>query len=160
MFYQLSTLQNIQIASLAAHCSELSRKRLSKVTLADLALLPHSFGGVYLFYSKKACLYIGKCSRRAFVDRIPAHFDLRESAWMNSFPKKLVKFRICPNLDDAVFYALTCDMCAFTFSSNQAAWENADSAERLFRAVLQPLFNSCRNNFNGAMTVGACLNQV
>jgi hypothetical protein len=46
--------------------------------------------GVYIFKNDKRYLYVGKCSSRSFVERIPAHFDIRNTAWFNSFLKKLI----------------------------------------------------------------------
>ncbi len=48
--------------------------------------------GVYLFFEKEdsketECLYVGKCSSRSFIERIPSHFDAREKAWFHSFLK-------------------------------------------------------------------------
>lgn len=44
----------------------------------------HSGCGVYVFKEKDAIFYVGKSSRRSFVERIPAHFDLRHGVWFNT----------------------------------------------------------------------------
>lgn len=66
---------------------------LCKLKVQDLIFDSNKFlepgNGVYIFYDKHgAPLYVGKASSRSFIERIPAHFDLRESAWFNSFLKK------------------------------------------------------------------------
>ncbi len=66
---------------------------LSTLKIQDLIFNANHFlfpgNGVYIFYDKAGVpLYVGKCSSRSFVERIPAHFDLREEAWFNSFLKE------------------------------------------------------------------------
>ena len=149
MFYQLATVRNRSVAELRTHCAILPRRRLADVTLADLALHPGSFGGIYIFYSAESeCLYIGKTSSCGFLERIAKHFDLREIAYMNHFPKKLLKKGICPDIPAAVRYALNCEFCAFTFSENQLARDHSIKAERLFRSVLVPRLNPSVDYFD------------
>lgn len=44
--------------------------------------------GVYIFKEDKKYLYVGKCSSKSFVERIPPHFDIRNTGWFNNFLKK------------------------------------------------------------------------
>ncbi|EFW39359.1 hypothetical protein HMPREF9554_00093, partial [Treponema phagedenis F0421] len=55
---------------------------------------------VLLLYPSKV-LYVGKNSARSYIERIPAHFDVRFAAWMNSFFMDYIKAKninITPNL--------------------------------------------------------------
>lgn len=47
--------------------------------------------GVYIFKDKDEIKYVGKCSSRSFVERIPAHLDVKNTCWFNSYLKRLVK---------------------------------------------------------------------
>lgn len=154
MFYQLSSIHKVPVAGLQAHCAKLRRKQLGQITLTELVTLPESFGGIYLFYSSDGeCLYVGKASRWAFSSRIPQHFDFRQDAWMNSFPKKLVKAEVCADLRSAVLCALKCEMCAFTFSSDQAAWDYAKDVETFLRSVLSPRLNTSNRHYDDTLSV-------
>ncbi|MFB9079424.1 hypothetical protein ACFFLS_06020 [Flavobacterium procerum] len=47
--------------------------------------------GVYIFKSPVRYYYVGNCVARNFVERIPAHFDIRKSGWFNSLLKAIIK---------------------------------------------------------------------
>ncbi len=70
------------------------KKKLCDITLYDLIFETKtkalkSRKGVYLFFSSNnKCLYVGKCSSRHFITRIPAHIALGDEAWMNTLLKK------------------------------------------------------------------------
>ena len=52
---------------------------------------PNLNHGIYVFKSQKGEVYVGKCTSRSFVERIAAHFDNRDNAWMNTILKKISK---------------------------------------------------------------------
>ena len=61
---------------------------LSKLTLNDLAIYPGI--GLYLFYSMRDELqYVGKCTSRSFIERVPSHFDCRKHAQFATVAKRL-----------------------------------------------------------------------
>jgi hypothetical protein len=66
-------------------------KALSDVTIGDLCSMSEYPNGLYFFFdgNPRKLQYVGKCTSRSFVERIPAHFDQREDAWFNTLPKKL-----------------------------------------------------------------------
>jgi len=72
------------------------KKRLGEITLYDLIFETKtkalkSMHGVYLFFSlQNKCKYVGKCSSRHFITRIPAHLALGDEAWMNTLLKKMM----------------------------------------------------------------------
>ena len=51
----------------------------------------YSGNGVYVFKSDSDIIYVGNCTARNFVERIPAHFDLRKGGWFNSLLKAVIK---------------------------------------------------------------------
>lgn len=69
-------------------------KSIKELTLKDFLFFPSSgefqpvTNGVYVFFRKKddkdTTVYVGKTSSRAFIERIPAHFDARGKLWFNS----------------------------------------------------------------------------
>lgn len=77
---------------------------LLNLTLSDLACIKpsnvkHSFipndnRGVYLFrcVKTKQVFYVGKCSARVFIERIPMHFDIRPAGWFNQYLKYLANY--------------------------------------------------------------------
>jgi hypothetical protein len=61
---------------------------LSELKLNDLAIYPGI--GLYLFYDQNNVLqYVGKCTSRSFLERIPAHFDCRKHAAFATISKRL-----------------------------------------------------------------------
>ena len=53
----------------------------------------HSGCGVYVFKEENAIFYVGKSSGKSFVERIPAHFDLRHGAWFNTILQYVADYR-------------------------------------------------------------------
>jgi hypothetical protein len=47
--------------------------------------------GVYIFKNFGRTYYLGNCVARNFVERIPAHFDIRPVGWFNSLLKSIIK---------------------------------------------------------------------
>lgn len=60
---------------------------LSNLTLNDLAIYPGV--GLYFFYNTKGDLiYVGKCTSRSFIERVPSHFDCRRHAQFATVAKR------------------------------------------------------------------------
>ncbi len=72
----------------------------------------HSGCGVYVFKQGKDIFYVGKSSSRSFVERIPAHFDLRHGVWFNTILRYVADHRTStdkktlPGIQAAGRYAL------------------------------------------------------
>ena len=66
---------------------------------------PNLNHGIYIFKSQKGDIYVGKCTSRSFVERISAHFDNRDGAWMNTILKKISKSNDI-TIQEAYFYFL------------------------------------------------------
>jgi hypothetical protein len=45
--------------------------------------------GVYIFRNDVRILYVGSCRAKSFVERIPAHLDINQNGWFNSFIRQL-----------------------------------------------------------------------
>jgi len=67
---------------------------LSRITIEDLAT--HNLGmpsnGLYVFYDAWGVVptvrYVGKCTSRSFLERIPAHLESRHECWFNTLTKR------------------------------------------------------------------------
>ena len=72
---------------------------LSRLTLQDLAV--HNEGlpsnGLYIFYNCTGVLptvmYVGKCTSRSFLERIPSHLESREECWFNTLTTRAIGWR-------------------------------------------------------------------
>lgn len=75
-------------------------KEARQVTLGDLALPPDACTGVYFFFEGDDLAYVGRSASRAFIERVPSHFDARAEGWFGTLLKKLAHPRQSP--DDSV----------------------------------------------------------
>ena len=66
---------------------------------------PNLNHGIYIFKNDSKEIYVGKCTSRSFVERISAHFDNRDGAWMNTILKKISKSNSI-TIQEAYFYFL------------------------------------------------------
>lgn len=68
---------------------------LSQLKIKDLVFYQekpiHSGNGVYVFKRGEEICYVGNCIARNFVERIPAHFDIRAGGWFHSLLVALIK---------------------------------------------------------------------
>ena len=86
---------------------------LHRITLRDLSV--HNEGlpsnGLYIFYRAEGVLpvvmYVGKCTSRSFLERVPAHLESREECWFNTLSNRAMSDRKdIDNLGDASDYCL------------------------------------------------------
>lgn len=66
---------------------------------------PNLNHGIYIFKNDSKEIYVGKCTSRSFVERISAHFDNRDGAWLNTILKKISKSNNI-TIQEAYFYFL------------------------------------------------------
>jgi hypothetical protein len=85
-FLLFENIQHLTVAELI-----LAIKKADKITFKDLKFVDliyekQSLVGVYVIFDEfDNAVYVGKTGSRAILERIAAHFDLREYAFMNSF---------------------------------------------------------------------------
>jgi len=93
-YYELEDILNYDEKSIRNWLELAEGKKLSELTVKDLVFYndtPIRTGnGVYIFKENNIPLYVGNCVARNFVERIPAHFDIRHNGWFNSLLVNLI----------------------------------------------------------------------
>jgi hypothetical protein len=138
---------------------------LSRLALSDLVQIKFENGeiqndnrGVYLFRCAKTkqAFYVGKCSARVFVERIPMHFDLRPTGWFNQYLKYLanhlegkIKNESPSNsaMRHALDYALNHHELVL-IKCDEKAGRPINNLESELRIHLKPILNSKKNSKN------------
>jgi len=120
-----------------------SKKRLKDTRLFDLIMQDGKelagVQGIYFFFAPDSttCLYVGKNSSQQFIERISAHLAISEASWMNHFLKYYKDHHQSASLFAAANAAGECQILLMPTEDDLIA-----KAERLFRIILKPLFNS------------------
>jgi hypothetical protein len=126
-------------------------KAISEITIGELCSMTEYPNGVYFIFggNPRQLQYVGKCTSRSFIERIPAHFDQRERAWFNSLPKKLMKSGQC--YASALEESLSFEVVLFGIHDQKAAC----LLERVFRYSYQPRLNTLKrfNDFDADATL-------
>ena len=115
-------------------------KAVSEVTIAELCSMSDYPNGLYFIFGgeQRELQYVGKCTSRSFIERIPAHFDQREHAWFNLLPKKLIRNGQC--YSSALGEALSFEAVLFGIHDREAACV----LERIFRYSYMPILNTLK----------------
>lgn len=96
--------------------------------------------GVYLFFSpENECLYVGKNSAQAFVERIPWHFAIWEEAWMNHLLKRTKEHQGFDNLVEAADYVIDHQLLLVPMGEHDRS--SIRPLEKFFRLFLEPPLN-------------------
>lgn len=126
-------------------------KAISEITIGELCSMADYPNGLYFIFGgdSRQLQYVGKCTARSFIERIPAHFDQRAHAWFNTLPKKLMRNGQCYSA--ALEESLKFEIVLFGIHDREAACE----LERVFRYSYKPLLNTLRrfNNFDANATL-------
>jgi hypothetical protein len=126
-------------------------KALSEITIGELCSMSDYPNGLYFIFggNPRQLQYVGKCTSRSFIERIPAHFDQREHAWFNSLPKKLMRNGQC--YASALEESLDFEIVLFGIRNREAAC----ILERVFRYSYMPMLNTLKrlNNFDADATL-------
>jgi len=149
-----SEVADVSLAELGHILACRPRLVVGDVTIGQLATLGDHPTGVYLFYARRtnSIQYVGKATSRSFVDRIPAHFDPRQDAWMNSLPKHVMKHRRC-EYAEALQLALGLEL-TLVGATDQLP---GGRIETVLRAHLRPELNFTKRRFDASLTLAeAC----
>jgi|GEM_PF-2342522 len=132
-------------------------KALAEITIGELCSMTEYPNGLYFIFggNPRQLQYVGKCTSRSFIERIPAHFDQREWAWFNTLPKKLMQNGQCYSA--ALGESLDFEIVLFGIRDREAAC----MLERVFRYSYKPMLNTLKrlNNFDADATLDKLSNQ-
>ena len=127
------------------------KKELKKLTISDFIFNKRkpiiSGTGVYIFFKQKKAIYVGKCSSRSFIERIPSHFDIRSKSWFNTLlkrienPNKLKKFNYKNILDKEAHKALD-NYSILLINFKKPNKEKCRQVEKILNICLKPELNS------------------
>ena len=91
----INNLKDLTIEQVTEKLTITSGIKLKDCNLADLVFFEgkpiYSGNGVYLFKENNEFIYVGNCVARNFIERIPAHFDVRKIGWFNSLLVNIIK---------------------------------------------------------------------
>ncbi|MFZ0052943.1 MAG: hypothetical protein WAK96_14295 [Desulfobaccales bacterium] len=116
--------------------------KMSQMKIKNL-IFKEGGNGVYLFFDNDDCIYIGSSCGRAFVDRIPAHFDTRKEIGRWGFRgvcTGIVKENNCTRFE-AASKLLNCGLYLINFKNNEYKQTYCSKLEKLLIYLLQPKYN-------------------
>lgn len=119
------------------------KKVISEVTIGELCSMTKYPHGLYFFYdeNQQTLQYIGKCTSKTFIERIPSHLDQRyKEAWFNTLPRKLTE-------KNGVSY-IKAHARALQFHVLLLGIKDADvtsKLEKIFRHSYEPKLNTPKN---------------
>lgn len=90
-------------------------------------------------YSGSELWYVGKCTSRSFIERIPSHFDQREEAWFSTVPKRIRSFAQKP-ISYAGAHAQALELNLVLIGIHQTSV--AKRLETALRSYLKPKLNT------------------
>lgn len=143
-FVPFSNLADCKLNKLKDTLANHSRKPVGEINIRELSSIREQPNGAYLFYNPDGTLeYVGKNTSRIFIDRIPAHFDSRENAWLNSLPKHIRKinknYTLSKALDEALLLQILIIGCPPPL--------HGGFVESVLRGYLKPRFNKTKREF-------------
>jgi hypothetical protein len=118
-YIQYEEVRTLSFAEFRSRLHDTMKKPVGEVTIRDLSSTPSANGLYFMFYSEGTLAYIGKASSRSFIERIPAHFDQREEAWMNTVPKRILKKENADNYFTALQRAFELELVLFGFGDRK-----------------------------------------
>jgi hypothetical protein len=122
----------------ANRLKRLPKKPVGDVTISELCAVAEYPNGLYfLFDDKDHVWYVGKATSRSFIERLPSHFDPRETSWFGTIPKKIMRHCSLPTYRDAHALGLTLRLALLGVTSKQTATR----LESTLRDFLQPELN-------------------
>jgi hypothetical protein len=132
-------------------------KVISDITIGELCSMPAHPNGLYFIFggNPRELQYVGKCTSRSFIERIPAHLDQRDWAWFNTLPKKIMSNG--QDYSSAHKEALSFEIVLFGVKDI----ETACHLERVFRHLYIPVLNRPRrlNDFEANATLDQIANK-
>ena len=112
-----------------------SGKRLNAVHLKDFILEEPSdcnlHHGIYILKEASEIRYVGKASSRPFIERVPAHLDVRGNSWMNTMLRYLAGDKKPDHFIVESLYAIeNFELLFVVFKNDECTRENISAVER------------------------------
>ena len=102
-----------------------SGKKVNQILLSDFIL--EEIDGYELNHG----IYIGKASSRPFIERIPAHLDIRRNGWMNNMLKYLSEDSDTKNyLKQSLYVIENYELLLVLFKTEDCTKDKISEAER------------------------------
>jgi hypothetical protein len=83
-----------------------------------IAVDPNLNNGLYVFKNQPDEIYVGWSTSRSFVERISAHFDNRDNAWMNTILKKLSSSKGISIQESYTYFLNSFELVLIPFNTN------------------------------------------
>jgi hypothetical protein len=150
-YIKFSEIENISFKNLIELIKINNKLIIGELKLVDLIFEKQSMTGVYVIFDEhNVAVYVGKTGSRAILERFAAHFDLRPSAFMNSFLCALAgkrKQRRGPHatekdLSDVYENALTHKLVFIQIPNSEQHKPKIAKLESLISQVLETKYNS------------------
>lgn len=122
-------------------------KSVRQVTIEDLvATSPEQSTGLYFFFKGETLMYVGKAGSRAFIERVPSHFDSRPGSWFGTLLKKLAERASGCTPAECIEDALGMRLALLVADAKAMAEDDLkdllESTESNLRAALHPQLNT------------------
>jgi hypothetical protein len=142
---------NKTIAEFKEEIDSTKAKYLRDVTISELCSMPNHPNGLYFILGENPSelKYIGKCTSRSFIERIPSHFDQREDSWFGTLPKRVKKEDL--SYQEAIEECMNFRIVLFGIQDKNITCK----LERIFIHSYQPTLNNLKRlqQFNSNITL-------
>lgn len=157
--------RDLNFEQFLADIDKLPGKLVCTISVLDLFSLNNAqngFGhGVYLFFRDSQVRYVGKNSSRTFLERIPAHFDIRADSWFNTLVRAESEVRRRSHNDKNKFFGAICTQILSTYklkfimfpsqTQKKSDTKLIHGLESLLRSYFEsPLLNMTKRRFKKA----------
>lgn len=150
-----SNLSNKTIRDLEQLIGTIPTKKLGDVCYSDLYQPEKLCIGLYFITSPDGTqLYIGKSTSCCIVERIAAHIDGRQDAYLNSFPKRVLTTQ-GKSITSSNINSIMPNILDWNLSVLFVEWQNLSYAQHLIHKAesllifdLQPQKGNCINGTN------------
>jgi hypothetical protein len=109
--YQLDALKKSIVETKGIKVSELCIHQL-------ISKDPNLNHGIYVFKNQSDGIYVGRSTSRSFVERIAAHFDNRDNAWMNTILKKVSNLKGISIQESYTYFLNSFELVLIPFNTN------------------------------------------
>lgn len=135
-----SEVRSVTLADVASRLRQ-SAKLFRSVTMADLVAPQASAStGLYFFLAGERWEYVGRAARRALIERVPSHLDVRPEGWFGTLLTRLSERRPVPAVpSECVEEALGLRLALLIADEGGI---DLSTAEDAFRHGLRPALNS------------------